>query len=253
MENMKQSLETLWQAKMNCLPSEIMRRLELEPLYTRNKQAPRYLVSGLGADAMSAVFRQNIAEALRGKLFIDKPLNVFPDETFELVILLWSLSTEKPQAILSQVYRVLKRYGQCVLVTSFDSSPELPWAILKNALRVCQKQYQEKLQIYKSDLPQNAWQLRKIMSKIGLKDIQIWEDGVSYKYQDGNLLFNDLIRLSSGKIFHDSVASEIKINLRRKFCGLFDKMMDAAAEEVTNESTLGVEVVYSFAGAMGVK
>lgn len=250
---MKQSLETAWQEKMTCLPGEVMHRLELEPLYARDNKVTRYLINGLSAEAMRTIIQQKIPETVRGKIFTDVPLDTFPKETLELVILLWSLSAEMPQETLKQVYRVLKTYGQCVLVTTFDGSPKVPWSILKNVLVLQRRQQERPLQIYKSGLPQNTRQLRKIMDKTGFKDIRVWEDGVSHQYQDGGLLFDDLIRLSTNDIFHDSVTPELKTAFRQKFCELFKKMVDVPVKKVTNKSTSGIEVIYSFAGTIGVK
>jgi hypothetical protein len=239
-------LENIWREKLTALPDAIIQRLDLASLPTTPGIKRRCLVTGTDSKVIGPLLEEQLLKTGGWKVFTGITFEAFPANTLDLVILLWPTMQDDIQILLKNMYQRLKTYGQCVLITSFDGVPKLPWKLLAQAL----KEYDRKnkpLKIYPSGLPQNTAQLRKLMTRMKFNDARVWEDGVNIHYHNGDTLFDDLVRLSPNGIFHSSVNSQMRDKIQQVFGGLFDEQL------ARNGIKDGITITYPFGGAIGIK
>lgn len=269
-------IEKVWTAKMDSLPGEILDRFELNLVLPQTRPL-RCFLAGLGWNK----FLTKLTKYLNGsnsKVFINPPhtqpvpiiedkikatwgnnlfilptqpkssnfetaLNTFPPNTFDIIVLLWSLSPTRPDRIFKQIHQALKPRGQFALVTPFDSSPRLVFSILKQTIKQVTS---TRLKLYPSKLPANKRQLRKSLECTGFKEVRIWSNTIKYDYPNGRSIFSDLLKLSPGNLFYEAVTAQDKRFIQKRFIELIEKTRSP-------NKPPAITVDFEFGCAIGIK
>ena len=227
---------------MKHIIDSLLERLEFNKLVSGQQPAcaelrtgKRALISGYGAEIFAEELTKR-ASANTPKIFLNLPykpqqatdkvvlegnfeekLSVFPDNTFDLIVLLWTLPVTKPQEVIESIWKKLKKEGQIGLVVSLDSSPKIPLKIINQILK---EKSSIKLKLYRTELPADLSSLRKLMEKPGFVHSRVWGEAITHKYPDANAVFDALINQSSQSLFDKKVSSSDQAYIRERFCKL---------------------------------
>jgi predicted RNA binding protein YcfA (HicA-like mRNA interferase family) len=238
---------------MKHIIDSLLERIEINKLTSLQHRA---LISGYGTE----IFAEELARRTAGhapKIFLNLPykpqqttdnvilegdfrekLSVFPDNTFDLIVLLWTLSITNPQGTIESIWKKLKKGGQSGLVISLDSSPKIP---LKTINQILKEKSSIKLKLYRTELPADLSSLRKLMEKSGFVHSRVWGEAITHNYPDTNAVFDALINQSSQSLFDKKVSSSDQTYIRERFCELLP---------MTNNN---VEVKFDLGLATGTK
>lgn len=232
----------------------IIERLEIATSKHSQTGPLRCFISGFGCDIFSEELISHVP-LKHLKIFFNPPLNyelrvtdnvvldgifeekllLFPPDTFDLIISLWTILLLKPAMTIKTIRRGLKKGGQFGLITSLDGSPRIPLLTLK---RVIKERPDLGLKLYRTNLPANLAALRKLIEKNGFFNPRVWSESVVQSYPDTNTLFDELV----GQGQYQKLRTDDQSFLRQRFGELIPKKADNS-----------ISAEFNLAGVVGTK